>query len=92
MHEVMNCRQAHPSSSPKCALGIHYLISGMAQSDAGRSEGKEGITRVWAKVNSTNRDHVKRAHWALGLCRSEANSVLRICAKCGSQNLTVLLK
>lgn len=53
MHEVMNCRQAHPSSSPKCALGIRYLVSGMAQSDAGRSEGKEGITRVWAKVNST---------------------------------------
>lgn len=76
MHEVMNCRQAHPSSSPKCALGIRYLISGMAQSDAGRSEGKEGITRVWAKVNSTNTDHVKRAHWALGLSQSEANSVL----------------
>lgn len=68
MHEVMNCRQAHPSSSPKCALGIRYLVSGMAQSDAGRSDGKEGIT--------TNRDHIKRAHRALGLCQSEANSVL----------------
>lgn len=51
------------------------FISGMAQPDAGSSEGRGGISGVWRQTTEEllkNRQ-VKSAHWALGSCQWEGH-------------------